>query len=164
MLEALPDIVLMLPLDAFDRLFPLACRWAAEEEKFILQNGVPLTDDQKIDAYLIGVKNIEEVRLFKSTTIPSPSDPVLKEVTERINLLTNGTIGLSLNYGIYIREDCWNERKLIAHELVHTMQYERLGGIEAFLRQYLTECIFKGYPNGALEQEAIKVADEICKR
>lgn len=154
----------MLPLEAFDRLFPIACRWAEEEEKFILENGIPLTDDQKIDAYLVGVQNIDKVRLFKSASIPSPSDPVLKEVTERINLLGSGTIGLSIHYGIYIREDCWDERKLVVHELVHTMQYEKLGGIETFLRQYLNECIFQGYPNGALEQEAIKVSEEICKR
>jgi hypothetical protein len=38
---------------------------------------------------------------------------------------------------------------------VHTAQYERLGGIEPFLRQYLRECLTIGYPEAPLEQEAI---------
>jgi hypothetical protein len=41
-------------------------------------------------------------------------------------------------------------------------QYERLGGIRPFLSAYLRECISPGYPLGALEQEAIRVAAEIC--
>ena len=47
----------------------------------------------------------------------------------------------------------------MAHELVHTTQYERLGGIEAFLRPYLLECLSApGYPHGPMEQEAITTA------
>ena len=48
------------------------------------------------------------------------------------------------------------------HELVHTSQYERLGGFEAFLKQYLYECITIGYPAAPLEQEAILMAEELC--
>ena len=43
---------------------------------------------------------------------------------------------------------------MIAHELVHVAQYERLGGIEPFLRQYLRECLTVGYDESALENEA----------
>ena len=42
----------------------------------------------------------------------------------------------------------------MVHELAHTIQYERLGGIKPFLRAYLEECLSLGYPNGPLEQKA----------
>ena len=64
--------------------------------------------------------------------------------------------------GIYIREDLWGDRPLVAHELVHVAQYERYGSVEAFLRAYLEECLMIGYPNGPLEQEAISRAAEAC--
>jgi hypothetical protein len=47
------------------------------------------------------------------------------------------------------------------HELVHTAQYERLGGIVAFLRKYLSECATSGYRAAPLEEEAIAVAQRI---
>jgi len=50
----------------------------------------------------------------------------------------------------------------LVHELVHTGQYERLGGVRPFLERYLRECLTIGYPMGALEQEAIRIAEEIC--
>ena len=57
-----------------------------------------------------------------------------------------------------MRSDCWRVRALIAHELVHVMQYERFGGILPFLRQYLSECLTIGYPEALLEQEAITLS------
>ena len=45
-------------------------------------------------------------------------------------------------------------RQLLAHELAHVAQYERLGGFREFLKQYLEECINPGYPLGDLELEA----------
>src|ERR1017187_6058169 len=44
------------------------------------------------------------------------------------NLISPSTGGMTLRYGIFIRTDCWGQRPIIAHELVHTSQYERLGG------------------------------------
>jgi hypothetical protein len=68
------------------------------------------------------------------------------------------TVGLTARYGIFIREAYWGDRRLIAHELAHTAQYERLGGITPFLRAYLTECLTSGYPRSALELEAVAAA------
>jgi hypothetical protein len=60
-----------------------------------------------------------------------------------------------LRYGIFVRSDCWGERALVAHELAHTAQYERLGGIRPFLRKYLQGCLTIGYPGAPLKQKAI---------
>ncbi|HEX8372839.1 MAG TPA: hypothetical protein VF585_08675, partial [Chthoniobacterales bacterium] len=63
--------------------------------------------------------------------------------------------GLALGYGIFVRSDRESDRFLVAHELVHTAQYERCGSCTAFLRQYLHECLIVGYPAAPMEQEAI---------
>lgn len=152
----------MITKEQFNKLLPLACDWATEQEKFILEKGIPLNDDQQIDAFLLSVKEIKKVRLLKVDKIPTPSIPELKAAVEYTGLLAESTIGVTFRYGIYIRSDCWNQRRLVVHELTHTMQYERLGGIAPFLAQYLDECFSVGYPNGALEQEAWRLEKEIC--
>ena len=44
------------------------------------------------------------------------------------------------------------------------MQYERCGGIEAFLKEYVKEVAFDpGYPHGPLGQEAEWLADGVMK-
>jgi len=146
-----------------EALLPLACAWAAEQERSILQTGVALTESQLADARRVGVAHSERVRLLRVDLIPTPKHPDLAEAASATGLISPSTEGLTLRYGILIRADCWGKRPLVVHELVHTMQYERLGGFEDFLRPYLLECIPPiCYPNGGLEQEARQVAGETC--
>ena len=151
-------------LNQFNVLLPLVSKWAEEQEAIILENGVPLTTNQKIDAHFIGVKNINKVRLMKVKQIPLPSHPLLNSGVKLTQLISPQTIGITFRYGIYIREDQWDSRRLIVHELTHTMQYERYGAIRPFLKDYLEECLTKGYPNGELELEAIRMEREICRK
>ena len=81
---------------------------------------------------------------------------------EATRLISPCTIGLTLRYGIFIRGDHWDSRRLVVHELAHTMQNVRLGNIKAFLRRYLHECITIGYPAAQMEQEAKKIERETC--
>jgi hypothetical protein len=149
--------------ERFKMLLPLACAWAAEQERTILQTGVALTESQLTDARQIGVGQPEQVRLLRVTRIPMPTQLELAAVAAAAGLISPATAGLTIRYGIFIRDDCWGQRLLVVHELVHTMQYERLGGIEAFLRPYLLECIAPpGYPNGPMEQEAIRTSVKLC--
>ena len=148
----------MITPQQFIQLLPLAVKWAGEQEAYMLKNGVPLTADQINDARLVSVVNPEKVRLLSVSQIPLPSEPSLKVAAQSINLITPNTIGLTLQHGIFIRSDCWGDRRLIKHELVHVAQYERLGGIFNFLNQYLQECIKFGYPQAPLEQEAINLS------
>jgi len=60
-----------------------------------------------------------------------------------------------------VRLDFLGDRFLVAHELVHTAQYERCGSIAAFLRQYLHECLSIGYPDAPMEQEAILTSERL---
>jgi hypothetical protein len=147
----------------FEALLPLAGAWAAEQERTILQSGVPLTVAQLADAIKIGVIHPERVRLLRVVQIPMPNHPALAAAAIKTNLISPSTGGMTLRYGIFIRTDCWGQRPLIAHELVHTSQYERLGGFEAFLRPYLLECLTPpGYPYGPMEQEAITSSERLC--
>ena len=143
-------------------LLPLAAEWASEQEERILREGVPLTEEQIADAKAAGVREPERVRLLQVDAIPAPTHPMLKAAYATINFLTATPRGLALRYGIFVRSDCWRDRFIIAHELVHTAQYQRLGGIVPFLRGYLSECATRGYREGPMEQEATEVASRIC--
>ena len=104
----------------------------------------------------------EKVRLLKVARIPIPDNPALRDAVNAIQLISPRIAGLTLRYGIFIRADCWDDRRLVFHELVHTLQYERLGGFQGFLRQYLYECITVGYPAAPMEQEAVSTTAKLC--
>lgn len=123
---------------------------------------MPLTTGQVEDARRIGIIHPERVRLRVVEEIPLPRHSELRMAAEMTGLISPMTIGLTLRYGIFIRADCWGERRLVVHELVHTLQYERLGGFMAFLKQYLHECITIGYPAAPMEEEAKRVEREMC--
>jgi hypothetical protein len=146
----------------FEELLPLATAWAAEQERTILQSGVLLTESQLADARQIGVRFPERVRLLRVPHIPAPSHPALAAAAAATGLISPSTGGMTLRYGIFIRSDFWEKRLLVAHELVHVTQYERLGGFDAFLRPYLWECITQGYPLGPMEHEAITTSGGMC--
>jgi hypothetical protein len=148
--------------EQFEALLPLACAWAKEQEQVIASHGVPLSPQQTNDANNAGVLLPEKVRLWAVPEIPKPAHPALNLAAEATGLISPLTIGLTLRYGIFIRADHWGVRRLVVHELVHTAQYERLGGFESFLRQYLLECIRIGYPAAPLEQEAKRIESRIC--
>jgi hypothetical protein len=151
-------------LGQFEMLLPLAAQWAAEEEERILGEGVALTEQEMTDANEIGVREPERVRLLRVNAVPRPKHPQLRAAAETIHFLTPETHGVTLQYGIFVRWDCWRERPLIAHELVHAAQYERLGGILPFLRQYLLECLTIGYASAPMELEAAEIAARVCAR
>lgn len=151
----------MITPELFETLLPLAYAWAEEQERVILRDGVPLSASQTADAGSVGVAHPERVRLLKVTSVPVPEHPALRAAAEATGLISPQTIGLTLRYGIFIRSDFWSDRRLLAHELVHTSQYERLGGFQPFLRQYLHECLTLGYPAAPLEQEAVRFAERL---
>jgi len=152
----------LLTPEQFGMLPPLACIWVEQQERLILTMGVSLSPEQLVDAKHIGVLHPEQVRLRKVQEKPIPEQPALKEAAEATSLISQLTVGLTLRYGIFIRADHWGVRRLVVHELVHTAQYELLGGFEPFLRQYLLECINIGYPAAPLEQEAKRIEREMC--
>jgi hypothetical protein len=116
------------------------------------------------DAESVGVKYPERVRIYKVPQIPIPKHPILRAAAEETQLISPATVGIALRHGIFIHNNFSNDRHTIVHELVHTMQCEKLGGLNPFLSKYLMECITVGYPQAPMEQEAISIADKICNR
>jgi hypothetical protein len=141
---------------------PLASAWVLEHERFILENGVPLSAEQLADAKLVGVARPERVRLFRVEQVPLPEYPGLEEIKEAMKLTAPDLPGLALRYGIYLRADHWGQRRFVVHELAHTAQYERLDGVRAFLECYLYQCLAIGFTSAPMEQEAIAVTNRIC--
>ena len=142
-------------LKLFPLILPFAVRWAQRSEARILREGVALCEPNLSDARLMGVEHPERIRLLRVVGIPLPGNPVLMFAARITGLLSPHTAGMALRYGIFVRKDCWGDRRLIAHECVHTAQYERLGGFRGFLSCYLRECLEIGYPAAPMEQEAI---------
>jgi len=134
-------------------LLPLACAWAKRQESIILKTGVPLSEAQVDTATRLGIRCPERIRLRAVARVP-PLNWLVRSIGHGLGINSGQTIGMTLRYGIFIREDHWGERRLLVHELAHVAQYERMGGFRGFLRQYLQECIHPGYPFGDLEEEA----------
>jgi hypothetical protein len=147
--------------EQFERLLPLAVTWAKEQERNILARGERLSPSETSDASLAGVSHPERVRLMRVARIPMPEHPDLQAAGHASGLISADTKGLTLGYGIFIHGGSWRDRSLIVHELVHTAQYERLGGFTSFLSQYLFEFLTVGYPAAPLEQEAMLRAADI---
>lgn len=144
-------------------MLPLACSWVKKQEDTILRDGVALTSQLMADAVRIGVSRPEKVRMKEVEAVPLPLYPtMLQRLAEKSGLLSDSTIGMALGYGINLRSDCRGDRRLAVHELVHVAQYEKLGGIRPFLQQYLREYLTVGYPFGDLEQEALRIEQELC--
>lgn len=136
---------------------PLIVRWARTEEEDILRYGQPLPTHLVAVARRMGIRKPEEVRLLKVAQILPPPQVLLRWASTYFGFPSSSTIGLTLRYGIFVRQEYWESDALIIHELAHTLQYERFGGLRPFLMQYLTECLTVGYSSSPLEIEAVEM-------
>ena len=149
-------LVRFLPL-----VMPVIVRWAERAEERILRDGEPLASDNLRDAIAMGVGRPKKIRLLRVDHVPVPGEPFLGWIASKTGLPFFSAAGMSLRYGIFIRREYWGDRHLIAHECVHTGQYERLGGFAPFLAQYIQECLQHGYALAPLEQEAMVRAQTV---
>jgi len=155
-----------IPEHLFNLMLPRAAAWAQQQEKFTLRHSAALVlipEGQDI-ARRAGVQRPNAVRLLAVPELPLPDEADLREAARAFGLITLETAGLTIGHGIFVRQDCLNDAKLIAHELMHVAQYERHGSILAFLRQYLSEVNEYGYPAAPMEQEAIAFAGTVFPR
>ena len=154
---------MMIDQEDFERLMPLAYEWAKAQEAYVLQHGVPLTANQVSDARQAGVSAPNQVRVLVVDRIPLPDDKGLADAARSAQIITEASRGVAIGYAIIIRADCWRNGELLLHQLVHVAQCERSGGLEAWVREYLSDR--RSSPNfsvGALEDEARSRARDIC--
>ena len=105
-------------------------------------------------AVLAGVKHAGRIRVCEVADMPRPGMAWMQGAAARWGLNMDDTLGLSLRYGIFLRKGMRGRRETLAHECVHTAQYERLGGLWPFLARYLRECLRFGYERAPMEREA----------
>jgi hypothetical protein len=142
-------------------VLPLACVWIERQQRIALARGLPLSQSEFADASAIGVRRPAKVRLLEVSRIPLPDGRLVRSIALATGLLSTQAAGLAVGYGILVQTHHWRERFLIVHELVHVMQYERLGGVRPFLRAYISECLRFGYSGASLELEAIAVTSRL---
>ena len=143
-------------------MLPPGCAWIAAQERRILAEGQPLDPEQMADACALGIAEPDRVRLLALPRLPLPHNRFVRTLGLWTGTLSAETVGLSVRYGIFLRTPFDRDRRLLAHELTHTRQYERLGGIRPFLRRYLHECLTDGYLFAAMEREAADAAERVC--
>lgn len=153
----------MITPEEFQRLIPLACRWAESQERLIAENGRPLTGAELDLARSMGILRAERIRVLVVDEVPSPEQLKLRFAAQQVGLFSSGTLGMTLRYGIFIQKSGEQDHRLLAHELGHVRQYERMGGFRAFMERYLFECMIMGYPNTPMEQEADELAESSIK-
>lgn len=153
----------MITPETVEQYFPKAVQWATEMEKAILESGQRLLPQNRKDAEAISIRRVGDVRIVVLDRIPLPNDPGLQQLALGTGLITDGTAGMTFGHGVVLKNGSY-DRRLIAHELGHVMQYERFGGIESFLKEYIKEVAFPpGYPNGPLEREADLLAELVVQ-
>ncbi len=142
-------------------MLPFAIWWVRHNEKIALRLGRPLTDDELDWAKQFEIRHPEHVRVLNVTRIPSPVPHFIEKALQKLGFPVGNAAGMCMRYGIYLAEEYADRDELLAHELVHTHQFERLGGLYSFLRIYLFETIFLGYRNAPLEAEADDKANKV---
>ena len=140
-------------------LVPWVARWIERQEARILREGEPLLPDL-LDYAMgrLGVRAAAEVRVLAIEEVPLPVPPCVRRLGGFG--APRSPAGLAALRGIYVRPPWRHDRGVLAHELAHVAQYERLGGARPFLRIYLRECMVEGYPFSPLELEAEKAGAE----
>jgi hypothetical protein len=142
-------------------MLPLVIWWVRHNEKIALRLGRALTDEEMSWAKKIGIAHPEKIRILNVTRIPTAVPLYVEKLLQRKGYPAGSAAGMCMRYGIYAKESHAYKKSLIAHELVHTHQFERLGGLWHFLHIYLKETMILGYANSPLEKEANCTADSI---
>ncbi len=132
-------------------LSPALGRWAIDQEKRILAEGRPLAAVDLDFARRLEIEAPGDIRVLEVERIPLPVPFPLVELAKKWGIPAFEPAGMALGHGIYILP---GRENVVPHELVHILQYQRLGGIHPFMRRYVTEILVHGYRDAPLEIEA----------
>ncbi len=135
-------------------LAPPAASWVRRQERRGLAAGVPLTESEREDARALGVREPDRVRVVVVERMPVPNGLGVRRLARWAGVLVPEAAGLCLGHAVFVWTPFRGRRGLLAHELVHVAQYERLGGAGPFLRRYFEECLTVGYAAAPMEEEA----------
>jgi hypothetical protein len=154
----------MINVEVLKRILPTIApgmtAWAEGMERQAMENGVALDSAQWRNALRVGVQRPEKVRIMYVDELPRPNTE-LTLLAREIGILTNKTEGMTFGYGIYMKNDLPDSKRRLIHQLVHCGQYERLGDMRMFIREYVQCCLDFGYAQSPYEMEAEARTQEI---
>ena len=136
--------------------------WGWFHERRILRRGRELSRPELEDARAIGVIDPGRVRVLAVGRIPDPLGPISALLARCTSVTVSRPSGLTLRHGIFAVPPYDRDRSLLAHELVHTMQYQRAGSLFGFMRRYIFQCLADGYLNAEWEREARELSGRIA--
>ena len=148
-------------LNEVDSILPARLQKQRELEAYILENGRSLTETEITLARAVGVKNANRIRILEAPHIPrrNTAQRLMKGETIRRPTFRISVIGgLEAGYGLVIDEAYLDEEWLLAHELAHVHQFEKLGQ-EAMPRQVLIEHAVLAGKLIPIESEAIALSE-----
>src|SRR4051794_18144376 len=91
----------MITPEEFQRLIPLACRWAETQERIIIETGRALTADEQELARHMGIMRVERIRVLEVDEVPAPEQLQLRVAAQQVGLFGSETAGMTLRYGIF---------------------------------------------------------------
>jgi hypothetical protein len=130
-------------------------------ERNLWNSARPLTDQERAAAVQMGVQKPDSIRIAIVDELPEPS-PELKHLAEQLRILTPTTNSLTYSHLIVIKRSAPHQDELVQHGLVHALQIERCGSVQAFLREYFEQCLEFGKENCPMELEVCSRVSQLC--
>ncbi len=136
-------------------LQPGVTAWYRSAERAGLAKGLPLNASARQLATAAGVADPARVRIVVGLSWPAPTNPhMLQQIKRAYGTLPALPLASTFGYAIYLSPKVAGNRVVLAHELTHVAQFERLG-IEGFVHEYLLELTLLGHALAPLERAAI---------
>jgi hypothetical protein len=141
-------------IDNVDALMPGGLAFVDESEREVLRHGRPLSAEETRIAHAVGIAHPELVRILVTDEFTRPRDREFILLARRLGIdVDEEEKGRASGYGIQLRPQFQRSRRLLAHELTHVAQYERMGNA-ALVRQYFLELLTVGYERSPIEAAA----------
>jgi hypothetical protein len=136
-----------------DSLQPGAVAFVEDSDRAIAQQGRALTMDETVLARSVGVAHPEDVRVLVAAAFIAPRDSAFAVEARKLGIGDASEGARTTGHGIQIKPRYAASRWILAHELTHVGQCERLG-TAGFVHEYLTELLLLGYARAPLESAA----------
>jgi hypothetical protein len=127
--------------------------FVGDSEREIQRRGRALTLEEASLARAVGVEHPERVRVLVADVFIAPRDPAVAAEARKLGIGAATEGGRTTGYGVELKPKYAASRWILAHELTHVGQYERLG-VAGFVHEYLTEVLMFGYARAPLEAAA----------
>ena len=119
----------------------------------MLLNARPLSPDEIVMAIDAGVTKPGEVRVALVDEMALPQDEPLHTLALQLGFANKALAGGAIGNLVWLNRKHSKNVALLAHELMHVAQQERVGQVH-FLRRYFSELALVGYKRSAIEAEA----------